>query len=197
MKREAIRGSWGLCVRWGGGGGGRRRNDGWPWVSATPWISSPAPFPLCLSPSVLHSPLPISLPHSLYLSLLPSLPLLTQRSCQCLLLLIQVSNPPPVKDGGKGQAEPLEKEFIRVAQSVITPVPLSLLLATTSLPCHRATDCSCRSHTHKHTTSERAVCSTALSVCFAISECMCFAPMSIVFCTVRINKASFHQGPIG
>lgn len=73
--------------------------------------SLPTP-PLSFCPSFLSC---LSSPHfspSFSLSFSASLsPLLTQRSCQCLLLLIQVSNPPPVKKGGEGQAEPLEESL--------------------------------------------------------------------------------------
>lgn len=163
IKQVAIRGSWGWWV----GGGGLCKEKRWMAVSkchSLNILSGSLPtLPLSLCPSFSsclsssHLSPPFSLSSSASLSLL-----LTQRSCQCLLLLIQVSNPPPVKEGGRGTGRTIRGEFIRVAQSVITPVPLSLLLATTSLPCHRATDCSCYqsthtdTHTHTQPTSEYA-----------------------------------------
>lgn len=69
-------------------------------------------LPLSFCPSFSSCPSSSHFSPSFSLSFSASLsPLLTQRSCQCLLLLIQVSNPPPVKDGGKGQAEPLEESL--------------------------------------------------------------------------------------
>lgn len=93
-----------------------------------------------------------------------------ERSCKCLLLLIQVSHPLPVEKEGDGQAEPLDESL---SESLNLLSLLSLLLATIFLPCQSATDCSFyRSiHTYKHTTYER-VCSKAPLVCFAFSEDM-------------------------
>lgn len=121
---------------------------------------------LPLSSSVLHSPHvsppSISLPHSLYRPLLPSLCcLLREAASVCFSLsrfLIRRQWKSPLnrcrRKGGRGTGRTIRGEFIRVAQSVITPVPLSLPPATTSLPCHRATDYSplpIRTHTHTHT----------------------------------------------
>ncbi len=163
----------------GGGvgvGEGVRRNDGWLWVSATPWISSPAPFPLCLSPSVLHSPHvsppPISLPHSLYLPLLPSLCCLLREAASVCFSLSRFLIRRQWKRG-RGTGRTIRGEFIRVAQSVITPVPLSPPPATTSLPCHRATDCSPYRSTHTHTHTAH------LWVCLRMSVqqlCWCALP---------------------
>lgn len=87
-----------------------------------PLLQSPLLLPsLSVSPSfILLMPLlHPALPHSLYRPASLSL-MLTQKSCQCLLLLIQVSDPAPVQEStkqvatkkgrrGEGQAEPLEK----------------------------------------------------------------------------------------
>lgn len=165
IKLKWRRGLWGdggvrvsmwecCCWRWWGGW----KNDGWLWVRATPWISSPVPIPLCCSPPVLHShhvsPLPISL-CSLCFPLSIAYSEAMERSCKCLLLLIQVSHPLPVEKEGDGQAEPLDESL---SESLNLLSLLSLLLATIFLPCQSASDCSFyRSiHTYKHTTYEYA-----------------------------------------
>lgn len=161
-----------------------------------------------------------SLPHSLYLPLLPSLCcLLREAASVCFSLsrfLIRRQWKSPLnrcrRKRGRRTGRTIRGEFIGVAQSVITPVPLSLPPAATSLPCHRATDYSPNQspNTHAHTRTHSPplrifahVCSTALLVCLAISEHICCCvPLPVSFSTTckwlqpRINKSppSFHQG---
>lgn len=152
-----------------------------------------------------------SLPHSLYLPLLPSLCcLLREAASVCFSLsrfLIRCQWKSPLnrcrRKRGRRTGRTIRGEFIGVAQSVITPVPLSLPPAATSLPCHRATDYSPNqspnTHTHTHSPPLRIfahVCSTALLVCLAISERICYcALLPVSFSTTckwlqpRINKS--------